>query len=189
MVRTTLTHGALLVAGMLALTGAGSASASAVAPVLDKEQALVCFRFGPVSPPPGATRTTLKLSFWNDVGATAPRGWGVNGIEKGRNGSVPALNYINELAGTAVLAQASNGQSTGPRLKVGLTGTDYGMGPGSASPGIWAHNFALTLAPKSLAGTFAGTSVFTPIIADGTPGTPTTQAVLQPIRKISCRLF
>lgn len=173
----------------VALIGAGAASASNVAPVLEKDHATVCFAFAAPTPQVGATTTTLKLHFQKDDESSSPRLWAVNGVEKGVNGSAPALSYTNELAGTAILARPSNGQPGGVRLKVGLTGNDFGMGPGSASPGMWAHDFNMALGPKSLAGTFAGLSVFTPIPSDGTIGTPVTASKLQPVRRINCKAF
>lgn len=191
--RATFIRSAAVAAALLAVAGAGTASAAQVAPILAQEQATVCFQLGPVALPPGATTATLKLVFRKLDAPAQPRMWALNGLDKGTNGSAVARNYTNQLSGTAVLGKPSNDRPGGLSLKIGLTGTDYGLGAGagstSDSPGVWGHDLALLLNPKTLAGTFAGTSTFTPIVADGQAGAASTLVTLQPLRRISCRSF
>lgn len=167
--------------GLITLGGVGAAHADTKT-AIDKGGAF-CFQYG--STAPGATRTTLYLDIDPADHPTKQRLWWASGSEKGSNADVAAENYVNNLTGTATLAKPNNGRSGAKLIHLGLTGTSFGSLEDPNTTGLWTLDYNLQLNRKTLKGKIVGLSVFTPI-SGTTAGTPTTMAMSEKIKPISC---
>lgn len=138
-------------------------------------------------PGPGGTRSVLSLDIDPADHPTKQRSWWVTGVEKATNPDVLVDNYVNALNGSATLAKPNNGVPGAKLLHLSLTGTSYGSDMDPNVTGIWELSYNLQLHRKTLKGRILGLSTFTPIAADGTPGSETTYGVNTSVKPISCK--
>lgn len=171
------------VVALIPLAGAGSAQA-ATKTALDKAGAY-CFRFA--YPGPGATKSVLSLDVDPADHPTKQRLWWVSGVEKATNPDIRVDNYVNTLNGTATVASPNNSVAGGKVIHMALTGTSYGSDLDPKVTGIWELGYNLQLNPKTLKGKIVGLSRFTPVAADGTPGTAVTYGINTTVKPVSCK--
>lgn len=173
------------VGAMSLLPLAGTTTAQAASKTALDGGGAHCLRFG--YPGLGATQSVLTLDIDAADHPTKQPLWWVSGVETGTNADVLMDNYVNNLNGTATLAKPNNNVPGRKVIHMALTGTSYGSDLDPAVTGLWELNYNLQLNPKTLKGKIFGLSTFTPIAADGTPGTATTYGVNSTVKPVSCK--
>lgn len=164
---------------------APAASAAPPASAFDRDGAF-CFREG-AKPRPGGFRTTLKLVIERRPTSGLPL-WEVNGLERSVDADQPAYGYVDQLVGTATIANPNNGLSGGPRIQLNLTGATRGDIGDPSQPGLWWLRYAVQLNLRASSGHITGLKSFTPI-SGTTMGAPREFAVDVHLTRIACSRF